>query len=168
MYLRSSHLLPPKKVNFGAPTSTTGTRRWYFVDVSASSTTCNPTDATRNRVTDYRMFKLDPFILGRDEAGALPGLESVRPRFQLPDLEECESSVNRLLDGLKFRPTFPGPSRHQKHLSPKGKEREMPSGEEQTSLLEDDGANGVSFWMEAGENVPGPSKGRLFQVSDAE
>lgn len=109
------------------------------------------------------MFKIDPFVLGTNDGGHLPELEAVQSRFQLPDLEGYESSVNRLLDGLKFRATSTDLIAPRLHGSPKGKEKAVVEEEAAGNDLVE--RNDASFWLEAGENLPGPSKGRLFQVS---
>lgn len=110
------------------------------------------------------MFKINPFILGAGDAGLLPQLDDVRPRFQLPILEESESSVNRLLNSLTFQTTLPAHTRTGTSGSPKGKEKEV-IPEEIAIEVDVDGLDDASFWLQAGENVPGPSKGKLFKVS---
>lgn len=110
------------------------------------------------------MFSLDPLKLGPEDAGNLLHLEAVRPRFHLPNLEECGSSVDRLLDGLHLRTTLTAPSNTRTARSPKGKGREVTVETEldDVEILEADQA---SFWLEAGENQAGPSTGKVFKVS---
>lgn len=110
------------------------------------------------------MFKIDPFNLDTRDAGRLPQLDDVQPRFHLPILGESESSVTRLLDSLRFRAKLPVHTRTRPTGSPKGKEKELVPVEVAVDA-DLEGEDDASFWLEAGENVPGPSKGKLFKVS---
>lgn len=110
------------------------------------------------------MFRIDPFVLEKEDIGVLPHLDSPVSRFQLPALEEVESSFNRLLEGLSVRPAIVDHDESRSPTSSKGKEKQVVSYEDADEIAPE-GLDHVSFWLEAGENAPGPSKGRLFQVS---
>lgn len=110
------------------------------------------------------VFYLAPLVPHDEDPGRLASLESVQPLFYLPLLQECDPSADRLLDGLKFRPS---PKRRvndsEKVASVKGKEKENVD----VDVDEPDGSADPdhAFWLSASETAPGPSKGRVFQVS---
>lgn len=116
------------------------------------------------------VFQLEPFVVHSDTYERLPTLAPVHPRFHLPSLDECESSVDRLLAGLKFRSS--PITKRNRSISPsiitdKGKGKEQLVAPEEGLIgpeLETAGAEDVSFWLKAGDDEPGPSTGRFFKV----